>query len=88
MGQGRPADRRGLRNGHAKLAAAPTSWASGKRLGRNNQNSGIDAMEAKSALAEVTGARIEAQKTFIDGVFEMRRHMSADEWRTAFGNES
>jgi hypothetical protein len=60
----------------------------GKRLGRNNQNSGIDAMEAKSALAEITGARIEAQKTFIDGVFEMRRHMSANEWRTAFGSES
>ena len=60
----------------------------GKRLGRGNKDSGIDAMEAKSALAEITGARIEAQKTFIDGVFVMRRHMSADEWRTAFGSDS
>jgi hypothetical protein len=60
----------------------------GKRLGRGNKDSGIDAMEAKSALAEITGARIEAQKTFIDGVFEMRRHMRADEWRTAFDKES
>ena len=60
----------------------------GKRLGRSNKGGGIDVIEAKSALAEITGARIEAQKTFIDGVFEMRRHMSADEWRTAFGSDS
>jgi hypothetical protein len=60
----------------------------GKRLGRGNKDSGIDAMEAKSALAKITGARIDAQKTFIDGVFEMRRHMSAEEWRAAFGSES
>lgn len=42
----------------------------------------------EAALAEITLARLDAQRTFVDGVFEMRRHMSADEWRAAFGSES
>ena len=60
----------------------------GKRLGRSNKDSGIGITEAEAALAEITGTRIEAQQRFIDGVFDMRRHMSADEWQTAFGSES
>ena len=59
-----------------------------KRLGRINKDTGIGVAEAEAALAEITPVRLEAQQTFIDGVFEMRRHMSADEWRTAFGSES
>ncbi len=59
-----------------------------KRLGRINKDTGIGVAEAESALAEITPVRLEAQQTFIDGVFEMRRHMSADEWRTAFGSKS
>lgn len=59
-----------------------------KRLGRINKDTGIGVAEAEAALAEITPARLEAQQAFIDGVFEMRRHMSADEWRTAFGSES
>jgi hypothetical protein len=59
-----------------------------KRLGRINKDTGIGVTEAETALAEITRARLETQQTFIDGVFEMRRNMSADEWRTAFGSES
>ena len=59
-----------------------------KRLGRINKDTGIGVAEAESALAEITPVRLEAQQTFIDGVFEMRRHMSAEEWRAAFGSES
>jgi hypothetical protein len=44
--------------------------------------------EAEAALAEITRVRLETQQTFIDGVFEMRRNMSAEEWRAAFGGES
>jgi hypothetical protein len=59
-----------------------------KRLGRINKDTGIGVAEAEAALVEITTVRLEAQQTFIDGVFEMRRHMSADEWRTAFGSEA
>ena len=59
-----------------------------KRLGRINKDTGIGVAEAEAAIAEITPVRLEAQQTFIDGVFEMRRHMSADEWRTAFGSKS
>ena len=59
-----------------------------KRLGRIHKDTGIGVAEAEAALAEITTVRLEAQQTFIDGVFEMRRHMSADEWRTAFGSEA
>ncbi len=59
-----------------------------KRLGRINKDTGIGVAEAESALAEITPVRLEAQQAFIDGVFEMRRYMSAEEWRAAFGNEA
>jgi len=59
-----------------------------KRLGRINKDTGIGVAEAESALAEITPVRLEVQQTFIDGVFEMRRHMSAEEWRAAFGSEA
>jgi hypothetical protein len=60
----------------------------GKQLDRINMNTDAGVAEAEVTISEITGVRLEAQKTFIDGVFEMRRHMSADEWRTAFGSES
>ncbi len=60
----------------------------GKRLGRINKDPDSRIAEVEAALAEITLARLEAQQTFIDGVFEMRRQMSADEWRAAFGSES
>ena len=59
-----------------------------KRLGRINKDTGIGVAEAESALAEITPVRLEVQQTFIDGVFEMRRHMRAEEWRAAFGSEA
>ena len=59
-----------------------------KRLGRINKDTGIGVAEAEAALAEITPVRLEAQQAFIDGVFEMRRRMSADEWRVAFGSEA
>ena len=59
-----------------------------KRLGRINKDTGIGVAEAEAALAEITPVRLEAQQAFIDGVFEMRRHMSAEEWRAAFGSEA
>ena len=59
-----------------------------KRLGRINKDTGVGVAEAEAALVEITTVRLETQQTFIDGVFEMRRHMSADEWRSAFGSES
>jgi hypothetical protein len=59
-----------------------------KRLGRINKDTGVGAAEAEAALVEITTVRLEAQQTFIDGVFEMRRRMSADEWRAAFGSEA
>jgi len=59
-----------------------------KRLGRINKDTGIGVAEAEAAILEITPVRLEAQQTFIDGVFEMRRRMSADEWRAAFGSEA
>ena len=59
-----------------------------KRLGRINKDPDSGVAEVEAALAEITLARLEAQQTFIDGVFEMRRRMGADEWRAAFGSEA
>ena len=60
----------------------------GKRLVRINKDTGIGVAEAEAALAEITRVRLQTQQTFIDGVFEMRQNMSAEEWQTAFGGES
>ena len=60
----------------------------GKRLVRINKDTGIGVAEAEAALAEITRVRLETQKAFIDGIFDMRRNMSAEEWQTAFGGES
>ena len=60
----------------------------GKQLGRINMNTGAGVAEAETALAEITRVRLDTQQTFVDGVFEMRRNMSAEEWQTAFGSES
>jgi hypothetical protein len=59
-----------------------------KRLGRIQQDPDIGVAEIEAALGEITRARLETQRTFVDGVFEMRRHMSAEEWRAAFGSAS
>ena len=60
----------------------------GKRLVRINKDTGIDVAEAEAALSEISRVRLETQQSFINGVFEMRQNMSAEEWQTAFGDES
>jgi hypothetical protein len=72
----------------SKTQLNKTAGKVGKRLGRINKDPDSRIAEVETALAEITLARLKAQQTFIDGVFEMRRHMSADEWRTAFGSKS
>ena len=51
-------------------------------------NTAAGVAETEAALAEVNRVRLETQQSFIDGVFEMRRHASAEERQTAFGGTS
>ena len=60
----------------------------GKQLGRINMNTDTGVAETEAALAEIIRVRLETQQTFIDGIFKMRRYMSAEEWQTAFGGTS
>ena len=73
----------GSRKGATKAAKGSRKELAGLEADRS---AAVNDIEAE--LEKIVGTRNDLREAFVDGVFDMRENMTAEEWQAVFGSDS